>query len=205
MPGLIQPTTLFFHFIQNAFGFGSKIGNINRRIVVISNKGGGGGKVYQHGFARAEFGDGLIDLTPPPLSRGERGACVDVACFVHAVAQALDGFSVPTQLGGHAGHACAAEAVKDNVPWVGIVQNVAHNGFVRHFSMVRMRVVDRVIFALRNVRGEGFSVIVSRDWRVESSPIVLFTILYSLLSFLFLPLLNDLSQKRIGAGGVIRR
>ena len=113
---------------------------------------------------------------------------------IHPVAQFLHRFLVAAQLRRHTGHACAAEAVKDNVARVGVVQDVAHDGFMRHFGVVGMRVVDRVVLAFGNIRRKGFALVA-----------FLFQpkFLANLFPFL-LPLGNDLRQERVGAGGVIR-
>ena len=39
------------------------------------------------------------------------------------------------------------------------MENVAHDGLVRHLGVVGVRVVDRVVLALTHVGGKGFAVV----------------------------------------------
>ena len=44
------------------------------------------------------------------------------------------------------------------------MEDVAHDSLVRHFGMIGVRVIDRVIFALAHVRSKRFAVIVVALW-----------------------------------------
>ena len=78
---------------------------------------------------------------------------------IHPVAQFLHGFLVAAQLRCHTGHARAAKTVKDDIARVGVVQDVAHDGFVRHLGVVGMGVVDRVVLAFGNIRCKRFALV----------------------------------------------
>ena len=113
---------------------------------------------------------------------------------IQAVAQALNSFLIPAYLRGHAGHAGATEAVQHNIARLGVVQDVAHDGFMRHLGVVGMGVIDGVVLAFRDIRGERLSVIFG---------IVIGDCLIELISRLRLPFLDDLSQEGVGAGSVV--
>ena len=165
-------------------GFAFEECDIHRSIVIVGNEGGGRGKI---------------------ASTALRAPICEKCCFYrvscqsigHTVAQAFNSFFVPAQLGGHAGHAGAAETVQHNVAWFGVVQDVAHNGFMRHLGVVRVGIVNRVVLAFRDIRGERLAVI----FRRERSPCSCsHRSLFSLL-----PFLDDLAQEGVGAGGVVGR
>ncbi len=61
---------------------------------------------------------------------------------IYSITQRFHGLFIAVELGRHTGHSRAAKAVKDNVAWVCIVQDIAHNGFVRHLGVVGMRIVN---------------------------------------------------------------
>ena len=68
-----------------------------------------------------------------------------------------------------------------------------------HFGVVGVGVINRVVLTLRNIGGEWLTVI------AVFQPHFIRVALFSPPGLAFLlPLLNDLTQKGIGAGGVIR-
>jgi len=138
VPGLVHPAAFLLDLPQDTLGFALKGDGIHRRVVVIGNECGGWRKVIEHCLAGAQTRDGFLALPNHPV-------------FIHLVAQGFHGLFIAAQLSSHAGHARAAKAVEDDIAWVGVVQDVTHNGFMRDLGVVRMRVVDGVILALRDV------------------------------------------------------
>jgi hypothetical protein len=65
------------------------------------------------------------------------------------------------------------------------MEDVSHNGFMRHLSVVGVRVVDRVVSPFTYIGGKRFTVIV---------------IAIGLLQLLFIPLSDKISNPWIGAG-----
>ena len=49
---------------------------------------------------------------------------------------------------GYTRHAGFTEAVEHDIPRLGVVEDVAHDGLVRHLGVIGVRVVDRVVLAL---------------------------------------------------------
>ena len=183
VPGLVHPAALLLHLAQNALRLPFKCGGVHGGVVVVGDEGGGGGKVNEHGFARAQAGDTAVAVPDPALR-------------VHAVAQAFYRGFVPAQLRGYARHARAAKTVQHNVAGVGVVQNVAHDGFVGHLGVVGVGVVDGVVLALAHVGREGVAVVAvlvvggQAQFTAQRGPFLL-------------PARHNLGQKGIGAGGVI--
>ena len=70
------------------------------------------------------------------------------------------------------------------------MEDVPHDGLVRHLGVIGVRVVDRVVLALAHISRKGFSVIV---------------VAFGLFRLLCLPFGNEVGNPRVRAGGVIRR
>ena len=70
------------------------------------------------------------------------------------------------------------------------MEDVTHDGLVRHLGVVGVCVVDGVVLALAHIGGKGLTVVV---------------IALGLLGLLRLPLGDEVGDPRVRAGGVIRR
>ena len=69
---------------------------------------------------------------------------------------------VGAHLRGHAGHARATKRIEDEVAWLGVVEDIGDDAARRDLRVVGVRVVDRVVFPLLDVRGKRRPVVVVR-------------------------------------------
>ncbi len=184
MQGFIHPSALLLHFSQDALSFPLECGGIHGSVVIVSDEGGSGSQVIQDGFASPQSGEGH----PGGMAVGVCFLPQDGAVLLHAVAQGEYGIPIPAHLGSYTGHARATKAVKDHVPRIGVVEQVAHDGFVRNLGVVSVSFVNGVIFPLAHISGKRLPMVgLSR-------------------CFLCLcPLRNEIRRPRIGAGSVIGR
>ena len=90
--------------------------------------------------------------------------------------------------GRYSGHTGTTEAVENNISLFGVMLNKLHDSLVGHLGMVRMGVVDGIIFTFADVADEGFPVVVV-SFRIIGLTIALDKIVYV----------------GVGAGGVVGR
>ena len=89
--------------------------------------------------------------------------------------------------GRHARHSRTAESVEDHIPWLSVMEDVPHDGFMRDLGVVGVGVVDRVVLALAHIRSERLAAV----WPVRVVGLAV--------------MLDEVGNKRIRAGGVIWR
>ena len=94
----------------------------------------------------------------------------------------------PAHLRGNAGHAGSAKAIEDDIAGFGVVENVAHNGFVGNFGMVAVGVINGVVLTFGDICGEGFALVIVGGWVVGGGVFA-----------------DKIFNKGIGASGVVRR
>ena len=75
------------------------------------------------------------------------------------VVEICNRFLLTAELCRHAGHASATEPVKDQVARLRVMEDVAHDGLVRDFRVVRVCVVDRVVLPFAYVRRERLTAV----------------------------------------------
>ena len=85
------------------------------------------------------------------------------------------------------GHSRPTEPVKYNIPRLGVVEDVPHDGLVRNFGVVGVGVVNRIVLSFAHVGGEGFAA-------VRLARIIGFSVV-----------LDELGDERVWARGVVRR
>ena len=103
------------------------------------------------------------------------------------VAKRGEGAWIIAQLCGYTGHPRSTEPVKDDIARFGIVQNVPHDGLVRHLGVVGVSVVDWIIFSLTHIRSKGLETICHiRVIRLAK-------------------VLNEILNKRVRTSGIIRQ
>ena len=90
-------------------------------------------------------------------------------------------------LRGHTRHAGTTEAVQDHIARLGVVKNGRDDCPMRHFGVIAMSPVERIGLAFADIDCERLAVIGFR--RVVGTTMTF----------------DELGQKRVGAGGVIRR
>ena len=61
--------------------------------------------------------------------------------------------------GGDAGHPSSAEPVKDHISWIGVVEDVSHDGLVRNLGVVRVGVVNWTVLTLAHVCREWLAAV----------------------------------------------
>ena len=139
MQGGVHPAAFGFYFGQNPPGLLLKSCYINGGVVVVGDETGNGAEVATDGTSGT------------PIGRAQAHVAKLMLNFVFGFR-----IGVTAKLSRHAGHARTRKAIEHDVAGLRVVQNVAHDGRVRHLGMVAVRVVDRVVFALTHVARIGF-------------------------------------------------
>ncbi len=66
---------------------------------------------------------------------------------------------ITAKLGRHTGHSSTAKTIKNNITRLCVVKDVPHDRFMWHFSMVRVRIVNRIIFPFANIRRKWLAMV----------------------------------------------
>lgn len=83
---------------------------------------------------------------------------------------------------------CATETIEHDIPRLGIMEDVSHDCFVRNLCMVRMGIIDWIIFPLAHIGREWLAAVIVCLWVVG------------------LPVAPDeILDEWVGAGGIVRR
>ncbi len=176
--GGIHPSALFLHLLLDALHLTGESLRIDGGVVEIGDVGGVGREVAAHGMACAPVGCASKLLLP-----------LAVNTFGYAVA------AVGTGSSGNTRHARAGKAVEHHVARLGVVQDVAHDGRVRHLGVVGMGGIYGVVLSLAYIAGIRFlhlEVVASLSFLLQ-------------LRLLLLPLSHKVVEPRIGASRVVRR
>jgi len=189
VPGLVHPAALGLHLAQDALRLPPEGGRIHRRVIVIGDKGRRGREVVEHRPAGAQQPDASLALKH--------------LIAAHGIAQLAHRIRVAAELRGHPRHPGAAETVIDDIPRVGIVQDIAHDGLVGHLGVVRVGVVDGMVLALGDIRRIGLAVVAVAI--LSAVGLLRQPQLLAQGGALGYPALQDLGQKGVGAGGIVRR
>src|SRR5690554_7221407 len=78
---------------------------------------------------------------------------------VNLIAQRLHSGPISTQLRSYAGHSSPAKTVKHDVSGLRVMEYVAHNGLMRDLCVIRVGIVNGIIFSLAHIRSERFSTV----------------------------------------------
>jgi len=146
MDGLIHPTTFLLHSLSMRRASRSRWSH-PLGIVIVSNERGGGREIISMALRAPIFEMGLSPSKIVPSSATRYSSFRQLFC--------------PHSAGQQRRHSGAAEAVEDHFTRVSVMQNIAHDGFMRHFGMVRVGIIDWIVLALRYIRGKRLAVIFS--------------------------------------------
>gem|GEM_PF-5438338 len=183
MKGIPHPPCFAFVFRQNPLCFPLKLRDIHGVVIVVCDEGGGRREVIQNRPTPANFREWFPNSFPALICflLGDRSVSVN------PIPQRFDYCLLTAHLGRNTSHPRPAEPIEDHISWFGVMQNVTHDGFVRHLGVVGVGIVDRVVLALAYVSGERFAAV----WLARVVGLAV--------------LLDEVGNERIRAGGVVRR
>ena len=167
---LVHPADLGLDLRQESAGGGVERVHVERDVVVGGDERGGRREVAENHPASAPRRRIALLRLPELFQR-----------------PAVGGRRRAAPLGGDAGHARAAEAVENDVPRLGVVEDGRDDRQMRHLGVVAVRPVERVGLAGGDVDGERLAVV--RLVGIVRPAVVL----------------DELGQERVGARGVVRR
>ena len=180
MQRLVHPAAFLLDLGKDAFGLLLKGNDINRRVVIVRDESRCRREVVEDRLAGSEARKDFLRVFGLRVR--------DVSLFVNLITQRFNGFPISAHLRRNAGHAGSAEPVEHDVAWFGVVKDVPHDGLVRHLGVIAVRVVDWVVLALRHVRREWLSLVLTLPLRLSR-----------------LPFLDEVTEPRIRARAVVWR
>ena len=184
MQGFIHPSIFLLDFLENAFGL-SQTRSIDGRVVVVSNKVAAGERSFSTAL-RPSFENGTQTFTILRRSHSSDWRAIRF----HLITERHDFVTVAAHLRGHTGHAGTTEAVEHDIPRLGVMEDVAHDGAVRYLGMITVRVINRMVFPFAYICSKRFTMIL---------------VSFRFLWLLCFPFSNEISNPRIRTSGVIRR